>query len=228
MSNQQLVLIDSFKNKHSRLECVNKLLTVSNKKYRKDNFKMNLGTETLSKKLAEAIASNKELMVRNKALVLVLAATGLRVQEVLDLVPKDVDLVAGEITVLHGKGDKRRVVPILMRSAVDALERWMDVRKARKINGHHKLFCTLQGGSMKQQYVRQVLPRLAKRAGLEKRVHPHGMRHYFAATMVRRGLQPTFIQQLLGHKNLQTTTVYLQGLTNGEAVETARRVAMID
>ena len=46
--------------------------------------------------------------------------------------------------------------------------------------------------------------------------------------MVRRGLQPTFIQQLLGHKNLQTTTIYLQGLTNGEAVETARRVAMID
>ncbi len=68
----------------------------------------------------------------------------------------------------------------------------------------------------------------APRPDIEKRVHPHGMRHYFAATMVRRGLQPTFIQQLLGHKNLATTTTYLQGLTNGEAVETARRVAMID
>ncbi len=111
---------------------------------------------------------------------------------------------------------------------MDAIERWMDTRKVRKINGRHRLFCTLTASPMKQQYVRQVLPRLARRAVIEKRVHPHGLRHYFAATMVRRGLQPTFIQQLLGHKNLATTTTYLQGLTNGEAVETARRVAMID
>ncbi len=81
---------------------------------------------------------------------------------------------------------------------------------------------------MAQQYVRQVLPRLARRAGLEKRVHPHGLRHYFAASMSRRGLQPVFLQAVLGHSSLHTTTVYLSRLTSDEAVEAMLRVGLDD
>ena len=111
---------------------------------------------------------------------------------------------------------------------MDALERWLDVRKGRGINGHKTVFSTLAGGPMKQQYVRECLLRLGQRAGLEKRVHPHAFRHYFAASMSRRGLQPVFVQQPLGHSSLHTTTVYLQKLTNGEAVDAALRIALED
>ena len=178
--------------------------------------------------MADANSRTAPTGIRNRALLLTMASTGIRVQEALDLMPKDVDLEARRITVQHGKGDKRRVVPITMRSAVDALERWLDTRKAREINGHHRAFCTLEGGPMKQQYVRQVLPRLATRAGLEKRVHPHGLRHYFAASMSRRGLQPVFLQDVLGHGSLHTMTTYLRRLTSDDAIDAALRIGLED
>jgi site-specific recombinase XerD len=86
----------------------------------------------------------------------------------------DLDTTAGTLTVLHGKGDCRRVVG-LDPGAMAILSRWVETRHTLGINGHAPLFCTLQGKPLKPSYVRTLMPRLAKRAHIEKRVHRHGL-----------------------------------------------------
>lgn len=157
--------------------------------------------------------------IRNRALVAVLYRAGLRIGETLDLRPKDLDRERGTIRILHGKGDKARTVG--MDPAGFALvERWLDKRATLGINGRSPVFCTLKGGRMEESYVRQMLIRKAKKAGIEKRVHPHGFRHTFACELRKEGVDIKLIQQQLGHRWLSTTARYLQHLEPGAVVET--------
>jgi site-specific recombinase XerD len=147
--------------------------------------------------------------------------TGLRIGEVLALSPKDVDLANGTLIVQHGKGDKRRVVGVDAGTAA-LLQRWLDVRRKRGINGRAPVFCTLSGGVVDQSYVRHLLPRLAQRAGIEKRVHAHGLRHAYAVELEREGATVSTIRDLLGHSSLSVTDRYLRRIGAGKAVELAR------
>ena len=96
-----------------------------------------------------------------------------------------------------------------MPEALDAVGRWMDTRKARGISGHRRVFSTLEGKPMHQAYVRQMLPRLARRAGILGRIHAHGLRHFYAATATRLGAPIIHVQRALGYSNLGTTQQYL-------------------
>jgi site-specific recombinase XerD len=111
--------------------------------------------------------------------------SGLRISEALALRPADVNLKRCTCRVRHGKADKattRGFHP----SAVDALARWMDTRASLGLrNG--PLFCTLGGDPLYARYVRQMLRRMVDRAGIKKRVHPHGLRHRFAKSCARPG-----------------------------------------
>lgn len=147
---------------------------------------------------------------------------GLRIGEVLALRPKDVDLASGTLIVQHGKGDKRRVVGLDSGTAA-LLQRWLEVRRKRGINGRAPVFCTLSGDEIDQSYVRHLLPRLAARAGIEKRVHAHGLRHAFAVELEREGATVSTIRDLLGHSSLAVTDRYLRRIGAGEAVEFARQ-----
>jgi site-specific recombinase XerD len=111
--------------------------------------------------------------VRNRALIVVLYRAGLRCSEALALLPKDLDAANSTIRVLHGKGDRSRVVG-LDAGAWALLQLWLERRTALGLNGRQPVFCTLAGKPMKSSYVRMLLPRLARRAGIEKRCHPHG------------------------------------------------------
>ena len=91
--------------------------------------------------------------------------------------------------------------------------RWVDRRELLDLNGHRPLFCTLQGRKLSAVYVRGLLRRLADQAGIEKRVHPHALRHTFAAELVREGISMPDIRDALGHKSLATTDTYLQEIT---------------
>ena len=82
---------------------------------------------------------------------------GLRAGEALALRPKDLDTTAGTLTVLHGKGDRRRVVG-LDPGAMAILSRWLETRHTLGINGHAPLFCTLQGKPLQPSYVRTLMP----------------------------------------------------------------------
>ena len=159
--------------------------------------------------------------VRNAALLTVLYRGGLRVSEALALQPKDVDRKAGTVRVLHGKGDNSRVVG-LDPGAFALVERWLDRRKALGIKRTAPLFCTLGGGPLDASYVRHLVKRLARRAGIEKRVHPHGLRHTMAVEMLREGFDVITIQRQLGHSSLATTEQYLRHLAPESLIQAVR------
>jgi len=129
----------------------------------------------------------------------------------------DVNLTAHSIRVLHtksGKPQTRGFHP----SATDALARWIDVRRQLGLNGRQALFCTLRGEPLSEQYVRALLGRLAAKADITKRIHPHAFRHTFAVELERAGTPVTTISKLLGHSSIAVTSRYLDHLSNGEAV----------
>jgi site-specific recombinase XerD len=162
---------------------------------------------------------------RNRALVVVLWRCGLRVAEALALYPKDLDLDRGTVTVLHGKGDRRRVVGIDPEAAA-VVEKWLARRSRLGVNGRHPVFCVISaptlGKAMYSSAVRESLKHAGVKAGLDKRVHPHGLRHTYASELAREGVGVNVIQKLLGHNDLATTARYLDHLTPWEAIDIAR------
>jgi site-specific recombinase XerD len=160
--------------------------------------------------------------IRNRALLTLLYRSGLRIAEALALKPSDIDLGRHSARVLHGKGDKATVRGF-HPSADDALARWMDTRRGLGLrNG--PLFCTLQGGDLSDRYVRNLLKRLAGQAGIDKRVHPHGLRHTFADELRAAGVDVVTISKLLGHSSIAVTSRYLDHLTNDQAVSALQGV----
>jgi site-specific recombinase XerD len=163
---------------------------------------------------------------RNAALLNVLWRSGLRCSEALALMPRDIE--DGQLHVRHGKGDEARIVALHDECSV-ALERWMLVRDKLGVNGHHPVFCTIaqgatraRGGPLDGSYVRHMLPRLAKRAGLSQRVHAHGLRHTHARDLVLAGVPLVDIRDQLGHANASTTDIYLRRIAPVDRVERIR------
>lgn len=149
--------------------------------------------------------------IRNRALFVVLWRSGLRISEALALEPRDLNEHAGTIHVRHGKGDKARFSG-MDPAAFDELQAWLSLR-ARYPAG--PLFCVIEGpsrgGLMRSAYVRVVLKEYATRAGIEKRVHPHGFRHTLAMEIAEE-MPMHYVQRQLGHTSLATTANYLSGL----------------
>ena len=168
-----------------------------------------------------ACSSRAPTGIRNRALIAVLYRGGLRIAEALALEPRDVDPARGMLNVRHGKGDRQRLVG-LDPAAFALLERWLDRRAALRLARRRRVFCTLQGAPLDSSYVRRLLPRLARRAGIEKRVHAHGLRHAHAAELAQEGVPVNVIQQQLGHGSLATTDRYLRHIAPRERVEAMR------
>lgn len=159
--------------------------------------------------LLRACSAKAATGLRNRALLTILYRSGLRISEALALRPKDVNLQAGTVAVLHGKGDKRRTVG-LDAGAAAVVGQWFERRTALGLSGRQPVFCTLKGDPIETAYVRAMMPRLALKAGIEKRVHAHGLRHTHAAELAREGLPLNLVQAQLGHSSLATTDRYLR------------------
>lgn len=159
---------------------------------------------------------------RDRALIILMYRTGLRIGEALALRPSDVDLARGTVRVLHGKGDKARTVG-LGDAAIAAITSWLVMRENRAaIAPGSPLFCTLKGTRMWPTQVRDMLKRRAAKAGVERRVHPHGLRHTLAFELAERGTPVHMIQRQLGHKNLATTAVYLAHIAPMDVIAVGR------
>jgi integrase/recombinase XerD len=171
--------------------------------------------------LLRCCSSRAPTGIRNRALIALTWRTGLRIGEILALHEKDVDVHEGLLVVQHGKGDKRRVVG-LDAGAAALLSRWLQARRKLGIPRSRPVFCTLRGGQLDQSYVRHLLPRIGKRAGIEKRVHAHALRHSFAFELEREGAPLSTIRDLLGHSSAAVTDRYLRRVGAGDAVEFAR------
>ncbi len=140
---------------------------------------------------------------RNTAIVVLLAYSGLRVAELVSLDRHDVDLEAGTIHVRHGKGDRERYVP-LHALAAKALTRYLTSRfddsEALLVSRNHVRISTSQ--------VRRIVQTVAREAGIHKHVTPHKLRHSFATLLLDKGMDIRIIQELLGHANIASTTIY--------------------
>jgi site-specific recombinase XerD len=134
---------------------------------------------------------------------------------------KDFEPDSGTLVVQRGKGGKRRVVGV-DSGTVAVVSRWLEVRRKCGISNGSPLFCSLAGRPVDQSYVRHLLPRLARKAGIERRVHAHGLRHAFAVDLVRSGAPLYVVRDALGHASIATTQVYLSRVGAHEAVDAMR------
>lgn len=170
-------------------------------------------------KLILACSNRAPTGIRNRALIVCLWRCGLRVSEALALRPKDIDSKAGTIRVLHGKGNKARVCGIDPQGLA-VIQRWLDRRAELGITGRSPAFCTLDGSGIASVYVRNLLRRLGSKAGIEKRVHPHGLRHTHASELRQEGIDIGIICRQLGHANTAVTARYLDHVCPKSVVET--------
>lgn len=149
---------------------------------------------------------------RDRAMLELLYATGMRVAELTGLDVGDVDTNKG-LARVTGKGNKQRVVPF-GESAAEALAVWMGRRgelasgqTGRGEPGNSALFLGSRGGRIDQRQVRRVVERAAQRSG-DSDLSPHALRHSAATHMLEGGADLRVVQELLGHSSLQTTQIY--------------------
>ncbi len=168
--------------------------------------------KSLSEDEVEALLSAPDdsiLGVRDKAMLEVLYACGLRVSELVGLEFSQVNLNAGWLSVL-GKGDKTRLVP-LGEYATSALEAYLAQRVQLIPLGRtdcQAVFLTEQGGYMTRHNFWHMIKKYARLAGITKDISPHTLRHAFATHLVNHGADLRSVQLLLGHKDLSTTQIY--------------------
>jgi site-specific recombinase XerD len=187
----------------------------------KTTFPVEILTTAEANALLAACSSRAPTGIRNRALLAVLYRSGLRVGEALALRPADVDLEAGTIRVLRGKGGKARTVGIDAQ-ACSVVARWLDRRRTSGTPRTAPLFCTLAGEPLSDRYVRAMVKRMAERAGIQKRVHPHALRHTHASELAAEGVPMNLLQAQLGHSSLATTDRYVRHIAPAQLVQAIR------
>src|SRR5213080_2885424 len=166
---------------------------------------------------------------RARGLIAVLWRAGLRIQEALDLGELDLDPRRGSVLVRRGKGGRRREVG-MDDWGFEQLEPWLQARERMPVG---PLFCVINGRTCGRAWhasaARAALRRRATRAGVRRRFAPHQLRHAHALELLREGVPLNIIQRQLGHTNLGTTSIYLQGIDTEEIIATvhARRAPMM-
>jgi integrase/recombinase XerD len=142
--------------------------------------------------------------LRDRALLEVLYATGLRVSELTGLRLDGIDLEIGFVRCL-GKGSKERIVP-LGESAAAAVADYLRVRRVKKPTNY--LFLNHLGGRLSRMGFLQILKAYGLQAGIKKKLTPHVLRHSFATHLLERGADLRAVQTMLGHSDISTTEIY--------------------
>ncbi len=168
--------------------------------------------KTLSEDEVEALLSapntDEPLGHRDRAMLELLYATGLRVSELINLKQSQINFNQGVLRIV-GKGDRERLIPL-----TDESQRWirdfidgarMEILLERQTD---YLFPTRRGDRMTRQAFWHIIKRYAEKAGIRKKMSPHSLRHAFATHLLNRGADLRVVQLLLGHSDLSTTQIY--------------------
>lgn len=157
---------------------------------------------------AAASRETSPSMIRDKAMLELIYATGIRASELVSLNVGDVDIIKGDLR-CFGKGSKERIIP-LHRTAISVIKDYLTVSRAvmEGSNSGKALFLNNRGRRLTRQGFWDILKRLAKRADIEHRITPHSIRHSFATHLLRGGAPLRHVQELLGHASISTTQVY--------------------
>lgn len=158
--------------------------------------------------LFDAIPTDTDLGLRNRAIWETLYASGLRVSELVGLDLDDVNFGVGSIKV-KGKGQKERLAPLGQHS-IYWLQRYIDISRP-KLKGHRDteaLFLNKNGRRLTDRGVRYIIDDCVKKGASALKVSPHWLRHSFATHMLERGADLRAVQELLGHMHLSTTQIY--------------------
>lgn len=147
---------------------------------------------------------------RDKTMLELLYATGMRVSELVNVPVKNVDMKMQYVIVM-GKGSKERMLP-LGRTALHYLEHYLTVVRPQLLHGKPdkaaELFVTGWGGPMTRERFYEIIVAYGKSAGISKRVTPHMLRHSFATHLLNNGTDLRIVQELLGHADISTTQIY--------------------
>lgn len=159
--------------------------------------------------LLENTKTDTVYSMRDKAILELLYATGMRVSEVTDLKVNDIDLDLG-IVRCYGKGQKERILP-LGKKVCYALSKYLEssrnlLGKKNKISD--SLFLNKSGKKLSRQSIWKIIKKYIRKAGIKKEVSPHTLRHSFATHLLERGADLRIVQELLGHSDISTTQIY--------------------
>jgi site-specific recombinase XerD len=148
---------------------------------------------------------NRRTGLRNLCLLRLMLNTGLRAAEVLNLKVSDIDLPRGKVMVKQGKGKKDRTLWIGVKD-LGLLKKWLKFKA--QLPESEFLFTTRAGERLQDRYLRFMVKRLARQAGIDKDVHPHMLRHTFATDLLRKTKNIRLAQKALGHAQITSTQVY--------------------
>lgn len=155
--------------------------------------------------------------IRDKAMLELLYATGIRVSELINLKLKDVNLSLDYIQCRDGNKD--RVIPFTKETKA-ALENYInDARKALCTNEQEVLFTNCQGSPMTRQGFWKIIKYYSGKAGIKKDITPHTIRHSFAMHLVNNGADLKAVQEMLGHSDISTTQIYVKANANTKLKE---------
>ncbi|HHV72662.1 MAG TPA: site-specific tyrosine recombinase XerD [Clostridia bacterium] len=185
-----------------------------------DNPTANLESPKLKRKLPQVLTIseverllnapdlNTPAGLRDKAMLEVLYATGVRVSELIRIKIADVNLETGFIR-CFGKGSKERIVP-LGKVAIDCIRNYLDNGRTKLVKKQNidVLFVNHHGNSLTRQGFWKIIKKYANKAQIEKEITPHTLRHSFATHLLENGADLRFVQEMLGHADISTTQIY--------------------
>ncbi len=218
----------AYKNPHSKPRSIGRLIASLRRFYRyllRENLisedpTLQLDSPKLPRSLPKSLTEeeveallnqpdqNEMLGLRDRAMLEMLYATGLRVSELVNIKVAEVSLNEGVVRAT-GKGSKTRLVP-LGEESLDWIARYIKEARPQILDGQvsDSMFVTQRGGAMTRQAFWYLIKRHAKLAGIQKHLSPHVLRHAFATHLLNHGADLRVVQMLLGHADISTTQIY--------------------
>ena len=158
--------------------------------------------------LIDAASDRGKQNVRDKAIMELFYASGLRVSELVDLTVERLNVDVGIVRCI-GKGNKERLVPVGKKS-IEVLTRYITTVRVKQLRGRvcDALFISRLGKKMTRQSVWKLIKFYAAKAGIKKNIKPHTLRHTFATHLLEHGADLRSVQEMLGHSDISTTQIY--------------------